>query len=123
MSRVVVVLSFVAAFGLRGVAFAQTAAGTIAGVVKDESGGAVPGVSVKVVHEGAGAAFDAFTGEQGTYDVAELIPGAYRVEAALDGFETVVRRVVLEAGQAATVDVTLAPARFTEGVVVTARRV
>ena len=124
MSRVVVVLSVVVAFALLGgVAFAQTAVGTIAGVVKDESGGAVPGVSVKVVHEGSGAAFDAFTGEQGTYDVAELVPGAYRVEATLDGFETVVRRVVLEAGQAATVDVTLAPARFTEGVVVTARRV
>ena len=38
--------------------------------------------------------------------------GPLPVEAALDGFETAVRRVVLEAGQTAAIDVTLSPARF-----------
>ncbi len=52
-----------------------------------------------------------------------LAPGPYRVETSLDGFETAVRRIVLDAGQTATVDVTLSPARFTQSVVVTARRV
>ena len=49
-------------------------------------------------------------------------PGAYRLEASLDGFETAVRRVALDAGQSLAVELTLAPAGFTEGVVVTARR-
>jgi iron complex outermembrane receptor protein len=45
------------------------------------------------------------------------------VEAALDGFETAVRRIALEPGQAAIVDVSLEPGRVTEAVMVTARRV
>jgi len=52
----------------------------------------------------------------------ELRPGRYRVEAALDGFETAVQRVSLQPGPAA-IDVTLLPSRLTESVVVTARRV
>ena len=45
------------------------------------------------------------------------------METSLDGFETAVRRIVLDAGQTAAIDVTLSPARFTQSVVVTARRV
>ena len=52
-----------------------------------------------------------------------LAAGRYRVETTLDGFETDARRVILAAGQSATSDVTVAPARFTQSVVVTARRV
>ena len=49
--------------------------------------------------------------------------GQYRVETALDGFETAVRRLVLEGGQTSSIDVTLTPSRLTEGVIVTARRI
>ena len=52
-----------------------------------------------------------------------LVPGRYRIEAKIDGFETTVRRIVLAVGQTSSVDMTLTPARFTEGVIVTARRV
>ena len=52
-----------------------------------------------------------------------LVPGRYRIEAKIDGFETTVRQIVLAVGQTSSVDMTLTPARFTEGVVVTARRV
>jgi len=104
-------------------ATAQTGSGVITGVVKDESGGAVPGAAIKVVNEGTGAAVDVFSNEQGSYEVTGLVPGQYRVEAALDGFETVSQRIALEAGQTAAIAITLFPARFTEGVMVTARRV
>ena len=53
----------------------------------------------------------------------DLAPGQYRVEATLDGFEPAVARGAVDGRQAASIDVTLTPARFTEGVVVTARRV
>lgn len=102
---------------------AQMSTGTISGVVKDDSGAAIPGASLHIVNEDTTAAVDVFSNEQGLYRAEDLAAGRYRVETALDGFETDVRRVVLQAGQSATSDATLAPARFTQSVVVTARRV
>lgn len=99
---------------------AQTT-GTIAGVVRDSTGGFIPGATVRVVNEAGGAATEAVSGAQGEYRI-ELPPGTYRVEVALDGFETSVARVVLESGQTASSDATLSPARFSQSVVVTARR-
>ena len=121
--RLVAALAIVTTLGIAGIASAQTGSSTIAGVVKDDSGGAVPGVSVRVVNEGTGVAAERFSDEQGAFSVDALLPGQYQLEATLDGFETVVRQVVLAAGQTESIDVTLTPARFTEGVVVTARRV
>jgi iron complex outermembrane receptor protein len=63
------------------------------------------------------------TSEQGSYRVTQLAAGRYRVETALDGFETDVRQLVLEAGQPSSLDVILNLARITEGVIVTARRI
>jgi len=100
-------------------AFAQTA--SVKGLVKDSSGGSIPGAVVKVVSE-AGATVEAVTDGDGAFAAASLAAGAYRVEASLDGFETAVRQVRLDANQVLDVDLTLAPAGITEGVVVTARR-
>jgi len=104
-------------------AVAQAGSGTISGVVKDDSGGAVPGASVHVVNEDTSAAVDVISDEQGAYRADALTPGRYLVEVTLDGFETVANRTTVVAGQSAAVDVNLSPARFTEGVVVTARRI
>src|SRR5262245_23160169 len=105
------------------VAAAQNAMGIVSGLIRDSLGGAIPGATVRVVHEASGTAVEAVSDGQGLYRVEALAPGEYRVEAALDGFETVTRQVLLGGGQAAAVDITLAPARINEGVVVTARRV
>ncbi len=70
-----------------------TAASTITGVVRDSSGGAIPGATVRVVNEATGVAVEAVSDEQGSYRVAALLPGQYRVETTLDGFEAAVRRV------------------------------
>lgn len=59
--------------GLTGAATAQTASSGMAGVVKDESGGAVPGASLKVVSEPTGVVVEAFSTEQGTFDVPGLL--------------------------------------------------
>ena len=50
-------------------------------------------------------------------------PAATASRPSLDGFETAVRRSCSTDGQTATSDVTLNPARFSQSVVVTARRV
>ena len=86
----------------------------------------MPGASVRIVDEDTGATareITAVSDEQGAYRAAALSPGKYKVEASLDGFDTAERRIVLGAGQAAVIDVTLSPARFSQSVVVTARRV
>ncbi|MEQ1897041.1 MAG: TonB-dependent receptor [Vicinamibacterales bacterium] len=104
-------------------AAAQVPSGSVSGVVRDSSGGVVPGASVKVMSEDTNVSLDAFTDERGAYRVEGLALGRYRVEAVLDGFEATVSRLTLTDGQAATFDATLQPARFSQAVVVTARRV
>jgi iron complex outermembrane receptor protein len=104
-------------------ALAQGNTGVIGGIVKDSSGGVLPGASVKVVNEASGASADLVVGADGTYRTDALGPGSYRIEASLDGFETETRRLVVATGQTVTGDLTLSPAKFSQSVVVTARRV
>jgi iron complex outermembrane recepter protein len=101
----------------------QSATSTIAGTVRDGSGGAIPGATVRIVNEKTHETVAAVSDQQGTYRTAALPAGTYRLETTLDGFETAVREVALADGQTATIELTLVPARLTEGVVVTARRV
>ncbi len=107
---------------LPAVSLAQTA-GTVTGVVRDSSGGAIPGATVRVINEANGPAQETVSDAEGRYRVDDLAPGQYRLEATLDGFEAAVSRGVLDGRQALAVDLTLTPAGVTEGVVVTARRV
>src|SRR5690349_8429022 len=86
--------------------FAQAGTGIISGLVKDTSGATIPGLNVRVVNEATSEAVEVLTDDQGLYRATALVPGAYRIEAALYGFETVVRRVALEVGQTSVIDVT-----------------
>src|SRR6266545_6942448 len=65
---------------------------SIAGVVRDESGGVLPGVTVEasspVLIEGARSAT---TDEQGRYRIEPLRPGAYTLTFSLSGFGTLTR--------------------------------
>jgi len=103
-------------------AFAQGGASLLTGTVKDVNGGVLPGVTVKVTNVTTNAGVEAVTDGEGVYRAASLATGTYRVEAALDGFESSALQVTVTGGQA-TLDVTLSPSRLTESVVVTARRV
>jgi iron complex outermembrane recepter protein len=117
------VITLVLANGASAQLLAQAGTGAVAGFVRDSSGATVPGATVRAFREDNRVAFEAVTNEQGSYRAAALAPGRYRFETGLDGFETSVRQVVLELGQTAAIDFTLAPARFSEGVIVTARRI
>ena len=100
-----------------------TAVSTITGVVRDSSGGAIPGAIVRIINEATGVTVEAVSDGQGSYRVAALLPGQYRVETTLEGFEAAVRKVVLDTSQTLDIDITLSPSRITEAVVVTARRI
>ena len=101
-------------------AAAQTGSSTIAGLISDESGGAIPGVSVRIVNEDTGVAIETVTNEAGLYRVTALVPGRYRIETMLDGFAPVRRDVILQVSQTVAVDVTLTVAGQTETVQVRA---
>ena len=75
--------------------FAQTSnTGVITGVVKDEKGGLVPGASVKAVHIGTNAERTATTSSDGVYEIAQLVPGNYRLEVEAQGFKKHVTELV-----------------------------
>ena len=103
--------------------FAQNAGGTLTGVVRDSSSAAIPGVVVQVTAAAGSPSFQALTDEQGAYQIAALPAGRYRVDTALDGFETNTLEITIEEGHTLSASVTLVPARISEGVVVTARRI
>ena len=107
---------------LPATALAQPASSVIGGVVRDSSGAPIPGVSIRVVDEGAKLAAATLTDGDGRYRTADLAPGRYRVDAALDGFQTLTRQATLAAGQPFALDLTLEPSAVSEALVVTARR-
>ena len=114
--------SGVAAFTSPAVS-AQPATAAIVGIVRDSSGAAIPGAVVRLSSSETASNVEVVSDEQGAYTITALAPGQYRLEATLDGFEPVARVVSLSLGQTAEVDVTLPPARITQGVIVTARRI
>lgn len=117
-------LCLVVATPVLGVATAgaQGAVGTVTGVVRDASGAPVPGATVRAVPSD-GRATETTTDAAGIYRLANLGPGVYRLETALSGFETAVTPIRIDGALAVAVDVTLSMASFSEGVVVTARRI
>jgi carboxypeptidase family protein/TonB-dependent receptor-like protein len=67
-------------------AAAQTLVGSVTGVVKDEQGGALPGVVVSLA--GKTGTKTTTTGTDGSYRFAAVDPGTYSVQANVNGFST-----------------------------------
>jgi carboxypeptidase family protein/TonB-dependent receptor-like protein len=121
--RVLQVVVMIAIGGLApALVFGQSGSSTISGIVKDSTGGAVPGAQVNVVNEDTDVAVDTVTNQEGVYRVGALVPGKYRVVVELSGFEPVTRRALtLEVGQTLAVDIELDVAKQTEAVEVVGR--
>ncbi|HWW61552.1 MAG TPA: carboxypeptidase regulatory-like domain-containing protein, partial [Thermoanaerobaculia bacterium] len=95
----------------------------ITGIVRDESGGAVPGVTVTATRAGqTSAPVVEVTGVDGAFRIADLNPGSYTLEATLDGFKPVRKDVTLVTGQQLDIAFKLVPA-FGETVDVVAKPV
>src|SRR5687768_12733063 len=83
-------------------AYAQIGgAANIAGVITDESGGALPGVSVTITNTANGRAQALVTSSEGRYRAVALQPGPYEVAAELQGFATIRRSLTLLVGSEA----------------------
>ncbi|MCM3880196.1 MAG: carboxypeptidase-like regulatory domain-containing protein [Vicinamibacterales bacterium] len=98
-------------------ALAQT--GQINGVVTDNTGGVVPGASVKAVETATGASRDTVTGADGRYTFTSLRPATYDISAELTGFRTSQRKgVQLQANQNLTANFALELGNLAETVTV-----
>ena len=69
--------------------YAQDA--TLSGTVSDSTGGVLPGVVVRAVHEASGNTFEGVTDGRGSYRIS-LRTGMYRINADLQGFTSVNKR-------------------------------
>lgn len=101
-------------------AAAQITAGGIAGVVRDPSGGAVPGAMVTVTNQSTGTAARTTTAADGRFTIAGLAPGAYTISVSLLGSRRVSQRDIrVGAGAAVALDLVLRPLEL-EAITVTA---
>ena len=93
---------FFPAIALLSIAFLasaqNTGRATVNGVVKDDTGAPIPGVTV-VATRAQSEPSVAVTGMEGEFSIGDLTPGAYSIEAVLDGFQPVKTQVKLVTGQ------------------------
>jgi len=112
------VASILALLVFAGTASAQNA--QISGVLKDQSGGVLPGATVVAKNLETGLTRSAVTEATGEFHVPALPPGTYSVTAELQGFSKETRPdIVLVIDQNAVINFMLKPAAVAEAVTVT----
>ena len=115
--RTALILSLFAA-GLYGQVSATAA---LSGTVTDSSGSVIQGASIHIVHTETGAAFDATTGANGTFNVPSLSTGTYSVTANATGFkQSTISKIKMDAGVPASVQIKMEIGSQTETVTVEA---
>jgi len=94
---------------------AQSLTGTVSGIVRDEQGGVLPGVTVTLL--GKTGSRSAVTDAEGAYRFAALDPGTYSVTAALSGFRSKRQdNVAISVSRVAEIDMVLGVGGLTETV-------
>jgi hypothetical protein len=99
---------------------AQSSTGSVSGLLTDDSGGALPGVTVTATNTATGTSRTTVSNSAGAYSLPLLPPATYTIEASLDGFRPVRRdKVVVNIGTDANVSLSL-QAGVAETITVTA---
>ena len=117
-TTLILAVSLVAATG-----HAQTALGTLRGVVLDEQGGALPGATVTIRHLGTNTTQATVSTAEGKFFVPNLRPGQYEVLCELSSFAPQRQSLELRVGQDLTVNVSMRLAGVAEAVEVVGRSV
>ena len=113
------VLLIVCGFAQAARLSSQSVGANVGGVVMDQSGVSVPGVTVSVTNESNGASQTFVTGPEGNYRAVALQPGPYTIAAELQGFRPQTRTVTLTVGADTVVDLSLSVSALKEKVTVT----
>ena len=86
-------------------AMAQQATAAINGVVKDQTGAAIPDARVDLTNVNTAVVRTTSTNSNGVYAFPSVVPGAYTLKASATGFSTVTQaQVTLQVNQTATFD-------------------
>jgi len=116
-----VVAACVFVFACAVPAIAQETRGSMEGIVKDSTGGVLPGAIVRAKELATAATQQSVTGSDGVFRFPALPPGRYSVTATLSGFrELTVDRVEVQIGQLIKVPITLLLASLSTTTTVTA---
>jgi hypothetical protein len=106
---------------LAAAALSQTFRGGVSGIITDQSGAAVPGAAVQLVHEGTGLTRNQETTSTGDFSFADLPPGFYTITITKPGFQTrKLEKVEVAVGKITSLPVTLAVGQTSESVEVQA---
>ena len=101
--------------------FAQTNTGEIGGIVRDESGGVLPGATIVALHPATGSSAERVSDAEGRFFFASLRIGEWELTAELPGFSRVVQReIVLAIGQTLETSFSLSLGQRTEEITVRA---
>jgi hypothetical protein len=97
------------------------ASSQVSGVVKDSSGGVLPGVEVQITKTDTGMTRTVSTGADGSFVFPNLPVGPYQLKATLQGFSTYVQDgIVLQVNTNPTIDVAMSVGSVGEQVTVAA---
>ncbi len=75
------------ALAVGGAGHAQTGSGRLSGTILDPDGLPIPGVDILIQSESTGAVLDVSSDSAGSFKVAALLPGFYRIEVSTPGFQ------------------------------------
>ena len=119
MRQVLSVVSLAALLSLAVASPVLAQTGQINGVITDNTGGVVPGVSVKAIEAATGLPRETVTDTDGRYIFTALRPTTYDMSAELSGFRTSQRKgVLLQANQNLTVNFAIEVGTLSETVTV-----
>lgn len=85
----------------------QSPPGALSGTVRDPNGAVIQKAQVVIRNESTGTIRNAATDDAGNFRVEGLEPGNYQMTVSRDGFKPVVRKIAVEAGKPATLEIKL----------------
>ena len=100
---------------------AQAQTGSVGGILRDASGGALPGATVMLIDRTSGVERSAVSASDGRYEFPSLPAGSYTLRASLPGFTTFERADVTVAAAAVVLDAALEIAALSDTVTVDAK--
>src|SRR5215467_4812697 len=101
--------------------YPQGTTAVISGIIRDQTGAVLPGVSIQITNRDTGVSRTTMTDEAGRYRVPALDAGTYTMQGSLSGFRTVVKDgVTLTVGSQVVVDLSTEVGQLSENVAVTA---
>jgi hypothetical protein len=120
LSSTLIALLLVSTGALATRAHAQTATGSISGVVTDSTGAVVPNASVSITNKATSSVRALTSNDSGLYNAPGLEAGDYSVRVIMKGFKTVTLDALVQPGSNSAANIVMQPGDVSEIVSVTA---